>query len=284
MKTLKTNLIYLFMASMMLCLYSCGKDDPTTSSSTPIKTETNTNTQTNTNTNQGSGNSSQNQGSGTNQGNGSISQGNENNSQGSNNNSGSGNNNQTSGNNSGNGGNGDNQGGNGNANQGGSNQGGSQSDDVKVQNDDYIEVAFGGKTYSKKPNKQYYVQFDPVGYENGNEPLVLSFNGQEMFESNGFEFLYGIVHYKDENKLLNSTLSTYKVAKEDDTSNFYKNLTLTPVFEKNGIECELVSGTHEVQLIKKVNGHVVIVGKFSCKMKNGSNEYSITGKYQMTIP
>ena len=277
MKTLKSNLIYLFMASMMLCLYSCGKDDPTSSSSTPIKTETNTNTQTNTNTNQGSGNSSQNQESGANQGSGSISQG-------SNNNSGSGNNNQNSGNNSGNGGNGDNQGGNGNANQGGSNQSGSQSDDVKVQNDDYIEVTFGGKTYIKKPYKQYYVQFDPIGYENGNEPLTLTFNGQEMFESNGFEFLYGIVHYRDEDKLLNSSLGTYKVATEDDNANFYKNLTLTPVFEKNGVGCELVSGTNEIQLIKKVNGHVVIVGKFSCKMKNGSNEYTITGKYQMTIP
>jgi len=167
-----------------------------------------------------------------------------------------------------------------NSNQGSNNNGGSAT--PAVQSSDYIEITYNGATIKKNPNKSYYVTSDPIGSENG-EPLKLTSEGQELFHSNGFDFFYALVHYKNKSKLLSSQLGVYRVAIFEDASNFYKNLTLVPTFEINGSSAKFVSGSHEVQLIKEVGGNVVIVGKFSATFKYNNADHRVSGKYQMTI-
>lgn len=149
---------------------------------------------------------------------------------------------------------------------------------------DYIVINVNGKEYTAKPNSNYYVQYDPVGYENEDTPLTLTWNGQDMFYKNGFEFLYGLVHYSNKSKLKNSAKTSYIVANYDDYINFYNNLTFVPDFVVDDVDGVLQGGTHSVQNIKQVGNNIVVTGSFDCKMDVDGEYYRISGKYQMTIP
>lgn len=97
-------------------------------------------------------------------------------------------------------------------------------------------------------------------------------------------FLFGIVHYSRINDLLASKPGTYHCTKDLFEDDYYSNLTFWSKLTIDYNEYEWVEGTHKVNSIKEVNGHVQIEGTFTSTFWSGIESCNVEGRYRVTIP
>lgn len=149
---------------------------------------------------------------------------------------------------------------------------------------DYIEITLNGKTYRDNIKLWSYVQIDPVGKDAEGNPLTATYDMEDHFEKYGFSFLFGIVHYSKINDLLASKPGTYHCTKDLFEDDYYSNLTFWSKLTIDYNEYEWVEGTHKVNSIKEVNGHVQIEGTFTSTFWSGIESSNVEGRYRVTIP
>ena len=163
------------------------------------------------------------------------------------------------------------------------NQSANDEDDSGITGD-YIRVTLNGHTYSDKILKWHYAQVDPVGRDDNNKPLTLTYDMYDRFEDYGFSFMFGVVHFSRKNELLASSPGTYGCSESILSSDYYRNLTFCSTLDIDYDEYKWVSGTHEVKSIKEVNGDVQIEGAFTSTFIYEGDSKIVNGDYRITIP
>lgn len=148
----------------------------------------------------------------------------------------------------------------------------------------YIEVKLDGRTYNEAIPDWICAQINPIGTDSHNKKLVYTYDMVAHFENNGFVFMFGIVHYKNKEDLLASNPGSYLCARNILDKNIYNNLTFCPLFEIDGDEYDLESGTHQVKSIKSIGNKVCIEGSFTNVFKLKGDVRNISGSYRIYIP
>ena len=149
---------------------------------------------------------------------------------------------------------------------------------------DYIQITLDGKKYSDNILTWHYLQVDPVGKDNNDKPLTLTYDMCDHFDKYGFSFMFGVVHFSRKSDLLSSSTGTYGCAEDMLSDDYYNNLTFWSILEIDYDEYDWESGSHQVKSIKEVNGKVQIEGSFTQNYKLGSDKRTVSGNYRITIP
>lgn len=148
----------------------------------------------------------------------------------------------------------------------------------------YIEVNFNGKTYREKIYEEVLAQIDNSGVDEQGKKLSFTYDMQAHFDNNGFNFMFGIVHYRNKSELLNSIPGSYPCAKDIVDDNFDNNLAFIPLLKIDGDEYEFISGTHQVKKISSASDGVYVEGSFTATFKRDSDRKTVTGSYKLLIP
>ena len=148
-------------------------------------------------------------------------------------------------------------------------------DDDDSGSGDFIEVTIDGKTYRHNVYG-FYTQWTI------DSELVATICSEDVFYDDGFEFLYGIYHYEDLNKLLKCSTGQYGIGIGDDGDNL--DFTADLEYNSGNDWWQAESGTHTVTSIKKVSGGAQIEGSFKVSMYSDDSGYKeVSGKYRMTV-
>jgi hypothetical protein len=149
----------------------------------------------------------------------------------------------------------------------------------------YIEVKFDGDTYREAIPEWICAQIDNMGTDSQGKKLTYTYDMVAHFKNNyGFNFMFGIVHYRNRADLLASSPGSYLCGGSISDRSILNNLTFYPLFELDGDEYDLVDGYHNVRSIQSVGGDVRIEGSFTTVFERRGDTKNIQGSYSILIP
>lgn len=149
----------------------------------------------------------------------------------------------------------------------------------------YIQVKIDGKTYKESIQYWAYAQIDPFGSDAQGNKLTHTYDMTAHFEdTEGFLFMFGLSHFRNNSALLASNPGSYPFAKNIDDDAVYNNLAFSCLYELDGDEYNVVSGTHQVKSIKSIGSDIYVEGSFTAVFSLRGDTRNISGSYRMLIP